>query len=366
MFTPARYAAVMAIVPDPLTPFVPKTGYAAAPSPRVSVIVPAWGVAHLLAEALDSVIAQTIADWECVVIDDGAPDDVAGAVAPFLADPRFRFLATANHGVSTARNTAIAAARAPLIALLDGDDRLRPAYLETMIAALAEPTTRFATCNARVFGAVPRERLCLDRRQGRCDGITGSLADVIDRSFCVYIGTTFRRADFLAIGGFDQAMAQSEDFDLWVRLMLLGGTARYVDQVLGEYRVRAGSASASAARMLRGNVRVFEKARAALPPDRPEQAVIARAIAETEAALRFEAAIDLIVGGSIEPGLAALRSGRGQISGAVWGLSFALWRLFPALARPMLRWRRATHSRGSGRPRLFRTRARNAVAAAPA
>ena len=76
--------------------------------PRVAVIVPAYGVAHLLGEALDSLQAQTFTEWECVVIDDGAPDDVAGAVAPYLADPRIQFLSTPNHGVSSARNTAIA------------------------------------------------------------------------------------------------------------------------------------------------------------------------------------------------------------------------------------------------------------------
>ena len=52
--------------------------------PRVAVIVPAYGVAHLLGEALASLQAQSLAAWECVVIDDGAPDDVAAAVAPFL------------------------------------------------------------------------------------------------------------------------------------------------------------------------------------------------------------------------------------------------------------------------------------------
>ena len=73
-------------------------------APRVAVIVPAYGVAHLLGEALDSLLGQTMPDWECVVIDDGAPDDVARAVAPYLADPRIRFLATDNGGVATARN----------------------------------------------------------------------------------------------------------------------------------------------------------------------------------------------------------------------------------------------------------------------
>jgi cellulose synthase/poly-beta-1,6-N-acetylglucosamine synthase-like glycosyltransferase len=68
-------------------------------TPRVSVIVPAFGVAPYLREALASLQRQTLQEWEAVVIDDGDPA-VAKVVTPFLADPRIRFLATANHGVS--------------------------------------------------------------------------------------------------------------------------------------------------------------------------------------------------------------------------------------------------------------------------
>jgi glycosyltransferase involved in cell wall biosynthesis len=316
-------------------------------TPRVAVIVPAYGVAHLLGEALASLQAQTMPDWECVVIDDGAPDDVAGAVAPFLADPRIRFIATANHGVSAARNTAIAATSAPLIALLDGDDLLRPEYLASTVPLLeADPAIRLVTVNARIFGAVARERLCFITKQGTSDGVRGSLADVLDRSFGVYIGSTFRRADFDAIGGFDTKMAQSEDFDLWVRLMRLGGCAWYADQVLGEYRVRANSASANSARLLIGNIRAYEKARSALSPDAPEQPLLARLIAESQAALDFEHAIDRVVDGDTAGGLTELRRLRQQVDGSVWALSFALWRIAPATARPMLAWRRRAHSRG--------------------
>ena len=65
-------------------------------APRVAVIVPAYGVAHLLGEALDSLLGQTMPDWECVVIDDGAPDDVARAVAtPPLSVARKRIRGSA-------------------------------------------------------------------------------------------------------------------------------------------------------------------------------------------------------------------------------------------------------------------------------
>ena len=320
---------------------------AALPAPRVAVIVPAYGVAHLLGEALASLQAQALTAWECVVIDDGAPDDVAAAVAPFLSDPRIRFVASANCGVSAARNRAIAESTAPYIALLDGDDMLRPEYLARTVAVLdADPEARLVTCNARIFGAVARERACFSGHQGSGDGTCGTLADVLDRSFGVYIGTTFRRGDFDRTGGFDTAMAQAEDLDLWVRLMLPGGHARYIDEVLGEYRVRPGSASASAERMLMGNIRVYEKALPHLA-GRPEQALIERLIADNRRSLAFEHAIDRVIDGDTRRGLAELRAIGMKLGGPVWSAAFAAWQVFPGLARPMLHWRRRAHSRGN-------------------
>ncbi|HQV02220.1 MULTISPECIES: glycosyltransferase family A protein [unclassified Novosphingobium] len=316
-------------------------------APRVAVIVPAYGVAHLVGEALDSLLAQSMPDWECVVIDDGAPDDVAGAVAPYLHDPRIRFLATDNHGVSGARNTAIAATSAPYIALLDGDDRFRPDYLARTTARLdADPSLCLVTVNAHIFGAVPRERLCFEGKQGAGDGLHGTLAEVLDRSFGVYIGTTFRRSEFERTKGFDTTFTHCEDFDMWVQLMQLGGLAGYIDEVLGEYRVRVDSASASREKMLRGNLRVYDKAIATLPSDAPELALARRLAHDTQQAIDFEHAMDRVIDGDTAGGLAALRAVKEQVTGPVWTLSFALWTLFPSLARPMLAWRRRKHSRG--------------------
>lgn len=319
------------------------------PAPRVSVIVPAYGVAAFLGEALASLQRQSLGDWEAVVIDDGDPL-VAKAMAPFRNEPRITFLQTANRGVSAARNKAIASARAPLIALLDGDDLFRPDYLATMVPLLEDaPALRLATCNARVFGAVSEPRLCVERAHAS----RGDWRTVLDRSFNVYIGSLFRRADFDVIGGFDETMTHAEDLDVWVRLMLLGGEAAYVDAVLGEYRVRAGSASAQAQRLLRGCLKVQGKVRAGLAPGSPGIAMVERLMNDTREALAFEEAIDRIVAGQARSGLADLRrighAMNGAMDGPIWQIAFALWHWIPGLAAPMLRWRRRAHSRGSAR-----------------
>ena len=82
--------------------------------------------------------------------------------------------------------------------MLDGDDLFRPDYLATMVPLLmSDDEIRLATCNARIFGAVVQAML-LRRRISRAAtmGCEARSADVLDRSFNVYIGSTFRRADF--------------------------------------------------------------------------------------------------------------------------------------------------------------------------
>ncbi len=330
----------------------PSPPYSTRTPARVAVIVPAYGVAHLLADALESLRAQSMRHWECVVVDDGAPDDVASAVAPFLADPRISLLQTDNAGVSTARNRAIAMTNAPMIALLDGDDMLRPDYLARTCAALEEDeNARLATVNARIFGAVRQECPCFAGGQGTGDGKRGTLADVLDRSFGVYIGSTFRRSDFDAVGGFDPAMSHAEDFDFWVRLMLLGGHALYIDEVLADYRVRGQSASASELKMLKGNIQTFEKALAALPEGAPEAAIARRMIALNRRELRFSLAANRIIDGD-RRALASLKASAGPELGPVWRLYFALWSVIPSLAAPMLALRRRRHARGAGVPEI--------------
>jgi len=115
--------------------------------------------------------------------------------------------------------------------------------------------------------------------------------------------------------------------------------------VLGEYRVRPGSLSGEAARMIRGNLRVYDKALAALD-DRSEAEVARRMIVENRQQLAIAEAFRQVAEGDVEHGLPALRAvWRG---GLRWTLAFLLWRVAPSLAPPMLRWREQRHSRGSG------------------
>lgn len=307
--------------------------------PAISVIVPAYGLADLVGEALQSLQRQTFADWEAIVIDDGSPDDVAGALARFAADPRIRLLATDNQGVSVARNRAIAASRAPLIALLDGDDIYEPDYLATMQAAIeAEPRVGFVGCDALFFGSTAMAGRRFSAQTPQEPPVT--LERVLRRTFNVFTAGMMRRAAFDAIGGYDPALRTAEDFDLWVRMLVAGWVGRYVPEPLVRYRRRAGSLSAGWVAMLPMVARVYAKAEDALA-GRPEAATAGEMRGLVEREIVWETGDAMIREGRVREGLALLRKSGAYRRSPRWRLAMPLLRVMPGLARPLLsyRWR---------------------------
>lgn len=310
---------------------------AAIETPRISVIVPAYGVAHLLGDALASLQAQTRPDWEAIVVDDGAVDDVAGALRPFAGDPRIRFLETDNGGISAARNRAAAIATAPLLALLDGDDAFEPTYIESMIAAFDRALTiDFVTCDAIFTGLADRRNQRFSRYHGQCGEPT--LERVIARDFNIFVGCSIRRAAFEAIGGFDEALRAAEDLDLWIRLLAAGHRAACLADPLVRYRRRPGSASADIRAMQAGEMRVYEKTMTLLA-GRPEQAVAARRLAWLGAEQAWMDGEDLILAGQARRGLAMMKGAERR--SMRWRIALPVMRLFPVLARPLMRVRPA-------------------------
>jgi glycosyltransferase involved in cell wall biosynthesis len=99
----------------------------------VSVVMPTYNRATVLPDAIESVLKQSHQNWELLVIDDGSTDGTGLIVQGYTSDPRVRYFRTENHGVSSARNHALAKATGSLVAYLDSDNTWNPDYLRLMV-----------------------------------------------------------------------------------------------------------------------------------------------------------------------------------------------------------------------------------------
>lgn len=309
-----------------------------SPLPAVSVIIPAWGVAHLVGEALVSLQSQGFEDWEAIVVDDGDPT-VEPAVAPYTeGDPRIRFVPSPRGGVSAARNHALKAARAPLIALLDGDDLYMPGYLERMVGAIsADPALGLVTCDAIFTGQTTRA----GRRFSDYSAQDGerSLDAIIARRFNIFIASIMRREVIETVGGFDEELVAAEDLDLWIRIAESGWPIGRVSDPLVLYRRRPGSLSTSTLKLRHAAAMMYDKA--ALRLAHRAEAATAAAMA---AAMRDEAGWvegeDLVIAGKTRDGLAMLRLSHAERRSPRWRMMMPIFSAMPPLARPVLAWRR--------------------------
>ncbi len=235
--------------------------------PRFSVVIPAYNAERTIAETIGSVLAQTEADLELIVIDDESSDSTPELVARLAeVDPRVRLRRQANTGTAGARNAGIAHARAEYISFLDNDDLWMPLYLERMGAALdAEPEAGFAYCNAyalddeslRIRHRTEFESRLPPRPAASWEEIVAALA----RANFVMSSATVRRAAVDEVGGFRTDVLGVDDYDLWLRILLSGRTAVAAGrEPLLLQRDRADSQSKDNRMMLEGLARVLERA----------------------------------------------------------------------------------------------------------
>ncbi len=105
-------------------------------NPVISVIIPTYNRAHLVKDAIDSVLSQTYRDFEIIVVDDGSTDNTKEVLAPYR--DKVKYIYQENQGLSAARNTGIRGARGEYIGFLDSDDLWLPPKLEKQVQILKE------------------------------------------------------------------------------------------------------------------------------------------------------------------------------------------------------------------------------------
>ena len=192
---------------------------------RVSIITPAYDVAGFVGDAVRSARAQSHADFELILVDDGSSDGTGDAAAEAAAgDPRIRILRQANAGVSAARNVGIAAATGEALLFLDADDWLAPDAAARLLAALNDAPGAVAAYGpwAAMAEASHPGNAPLRLKPGPFPS-GDVLETLLARNLLVNGGhALIRRAAFDAAGGFHPGIRYGEDWECWIRLALQG------------------------------------------------------------------------------------------------------------------------------------------------
>ncbi len=265
-------------------------------NPLVSIIIPVYNAQRFIAQTLESVAAQTYADYEVIVVDDGSTDGSRAAIEPFLSDSRFKLIAQTNAGISAARNTAIRACAGDFVALLDHDDLWLPEKLERQVEISGQnPEAGMIFTNAELFGE---------------SGVIGSYypdratypkQDILEHlleenPFCA--GTMMVRKSCLdEFGLFDESVPGVDDYEMWLRLALSGVKAAGTNEALHRQRIHASSFSAgNHARMLRDDLALYDRVMQ-LHDDKKHRTLLAQTIAAKKAELAVVNARDWTRGG---------------------------------------------------------------------
>ncbi|WP_372474250.1 glycosyltransferase family 2 protein [Capnocytophaga sp. ARDL2] len=197
----------------------------------ISIIVPCFNQAQYLDECLQSVLEQTYQNWECIIVNDGSPDNTEEVAKKWCEeDARFQYVLKENGGLSSARNTGIQEAKGEWILPLDCDDKISNRYLELAAKEFDKGYT-VIYCQAAFFGA-KNEKWHLPEYSFK-----GQLYN--NHIFC---SAFFKKQDWEKVGGYDTAMKHGyEDWEFWLHILTKDSKVYRIPQVCFYYRQKEQS-----------------------------------------------------------------------------------------------------------------------------
>ncbi len=217
-------------------------GEEGAAVPRVSVVMSVYNGGRLVADAIDSILTQSLSDFEFIIVNDGSTDGTLAVLESYAAkDARIRILDQANTGLTKALVRGVAAARAPLIARMDADDLSNPERLERQAALLdSRPDLVAVSCGIE---NVAHDLRPLGLAVRRFDEVSLPLLLAFSNIIAGHGNMMFRKSAYDQAGGYDPEFRFSQDYDLWCRMVALGPIGEATGVL---YRFRAGHDSISA------------------------------------------------------------------------------------------------------------------------
>ena len=206
--------------------------------PVLSVVMAVYNTAKYLPQTIESVLTQSLTDFEFIIVDDGSTDDTPEILRHYVQrDARIQVITQPNQGTPVALNVGDGAARTNLIARMDSDDLMMPHRLERQLAYVRQhPEASVVSCLAhyindenRILGKNYSDLLTVEdcQRYVREDRII----------FCLHPGAMLRREAIEAVGGYRPLLKYAQDIDLWNRLADHQHYTIVMPEILMQYRV---------------------------------------------------------------------------------------------------------------------------------
>ena len=215
-----------------------------------SIVIPCFNQAKFLPVSIESALMQTIPAYEVIVIDDGSSDQTKQIVFKY---PSVRYVYQQNKGVAAARNLGASIAKGEYLLFLDADDQLLPTALEAGSTIL--DGTEFGLVYGRCRMIDFWGNLIFEQPQGvaHCKTYSDFLREchIWTPSMALH-----RRANFLSLGGYNESLKHSEEYELYLRLSYRSAVY-YHDVVVTEYRRHPESKSTASAKMLRAGNKIY-------------------------------------------------------------------------------------------------------------
>ncbi|SHG07037.1 hypothetical protein SAMN05444396_104147 [Flavobacterium segetis] len=209
---------------------------------KVSIIVPCYNQAQYLPEALQSVLDQTYSNWECIIVNDGSPDDTDKVAQEWLRkDPRFKYIYKENGGLSSARNAGIEIAEGEFMQFLDSDDILVSNKLELSLTNIIRENALIVVSNFRMFTNdcdESTEPFCVLKAEYL------NYENILlnwDIQFSIPIHCGFFKKSFFDVFRFPIELKAKEDWMMWISIFENNPKSIFIDEVLVGYRLHQAS-----------------------------------------------------------------------------------------------------------------------------
>jgi glycosyltransferase involved in cell wall biosynthesis len=226
--------------------------------PKASVVIPCHNDARYLGLALESILGQTFQHWEAIVVDDGSTDDTRQVVGTYQ-DPRIRYIYQENRGLPAAWNAGTAAAGGRYIARLDADDLALPHRLASQIDMLEAHPELSVVGSGYVFMDEQGQRIASRSYSWQPYPNLNDLRTWLFNCPFMPSATMFRRSAWEELGGADESLVSTDDWNFWMRLVLAGHRMAWHRDVVCLYRLRASSLSRRAETVYRDSLEALNR-----------------------------------------------------------------------------------------------------------